>query len=52
MQMRGKARKQEARKGITGLLPVIQVEVCFFFFFFQKKGGGWEWKISNGQGKH
>lgn len=34
MQMRGKERKQEARKGITGLLPVIQVE---FFFFFSKK---------------
>lgn len=39
MQMRGKARKQEARKGITGLLPVIQVEVCVFFFFFSKKSG-------------
>lgn len=37
MQMRGKERKQEARKGITGLLPVIQVE--FFFFFFSKKVG-------------
>lgn len=38
MQMRGKERKQEARKGITGLLPVIQVEF-FLFFFFQKKWG-------------
>lgn len=33
MQMRGKERKQEARKG-TGLLPVIQVEI-----FFSKKWG-------------
>ena len=45
MQMRGKARKQEARKGITGLLPVIQVEVCFFFFFFLKK----KWGDGNGK---
>lgn len=50
MQMRGKERKQEARKGITGLLPVIQVE--FFFFFFFKKSGVMGMVISNGQGKH